>query len=161
VSRFPRAAPSIAFAILVLFVLAQALDIRMWNKTCGAEARKYDVWAQLIGDGGLQLHVPFLLISLLALIIPVLLVQSQLARVTTTVFMSILLLLCALFSFPAAINDYNDECYRGGHENSPGEGLILFIVPGLMVSILNTGVLLIDSTVRIIKSLLNQNQPLS
>jgi hypothetical protein len=161
IASFPRAAPVIAVTILILSAIGQAHDIELWNKTCGARVRTYDVWTELTSGGDLRTPIPFLLVSFLALVVPVSLVRSRLARNTTLSSMSVLLFCAVVYIFNAWSSNYHDECYKGGHENGPGEALVIVLLPGILISILNAIVLVIDLTVGIAKGFLSRRQGFS
>ena len=161
IRRLPRAAPAIAAVVLILSAYPLAYDVELWNKTCGAEVRTYDVWTEVLslGDSSLPLLSPIL--AFLVLTFPAALARSRLARVVTTI--SLLVPLAGIFLY-ASDNErlsYIDYCYTGGHENSPGGGLLLVGTTLILVSIFNTGVLAIDWIVWLTQVLIHRRREFS
>lgn len=138
------AAPAIAIIVLIASTCLLSYDIALWNKACGTEVRMYDLWtgwALIVG----HLSVPFKVGAFLALIVPALLARSPRARNVMTVLM--LALLACVFLCLSDISwwDYVSNCYTGGHENAPGDGVAFYVVlPGMLVAALNAGVVAID-----------------
>jgi hypothetical protein len=142
--RLPLAAPVIAIAVLILSACLLAYDVELWNKTCGAEVRTYDVWTEVADLDWGPPPLLFPIIAFLVLTIPAALVRSRAARVATTI--SLLLPLVGVFLYASDNSrlSYVDYCYTGGHENGPGQGMLLVALPGILVSIFNAGILAVD-----------------
>lgn len=146
-------APAVAVIILIATARLLAYDIALWNETCGAETRTYDLWKELRGFEGLS----YLLGAFLALALPALLARSRVARMITTALL-LALLAWVLYHLPEAMRlNYADACTTSGQENEPGKAVtLLLIYPGVFVVVLNAAVLVIDWVVWVIQQAIHR-----
>ncbi len=145
-------APIVAVIVLIAAACLLAYDIALWNKTC-AEVRTYDLWKELRGLEGFS----YLLVAFLALVVPALLARSRLARMTTNALL-LALLAWVFYHLPEATRlSYVDSCTTGAQENEPGKAVtFLLIYPGVLVAVLNAGILVIDWIVWVIQQAIHR-----
>ena len=144
-------APVIAVIVLIASICSLAYDIALWNKTCGAEVRTYDLWKELRGLEGFF----YLLGAFLALVVPALFARSRLARMITTALL-LALLAWVFYHLPEAMRlSYVDNCTNGAQENEPGKAVtFLLVYPGVFVVVLNAVIFAIDRIVWIIQQMI-------
>lgn len=131
------AAVLLALAAVFMAATTFRLDVQYWNDVCGARVRTYDPsYAAQLTATGFSGKMPSLVEAFLALAIPSLLTRSQRAHRANVTLMILLMFLLGLAALSVSPQDYYDECYRGGHENRPGDvGWIILPSMALIVSL--------------------------
>jgi hypothetical protein len=114
----PRIASLLA-ALLTVAIIEKgfALDIQVWNETCGARIRIYAYHPEFRLDA----------IALAALCFPGLAVRSR-AAILTSLGLTIMTLLWSLVFLSSCVTEnFIGECYQGGHENGPGQAVFVLL----------------------------------
>ncbi len=138
---------AVLLALAAMFVAAATfqIDVRNWNTVCGARVRTYDPsFAAQLTVTGFSGRLPLLAELLLILAVPPIFTRSLRAHWASLILMITLVLLLGMTALSLSQQDYYYECYRGGHENGPGDVGWAVLASVAFVALLNLFVVAVD-----------------